>query len=261
MKTKPTYKESSSESDSPYFADNNKSVRQTRRHKAKRESRQARKKREIEREWNHKATFAYMTRRATFWMERALKAEKELKEREIAANELAERELAESLLRALCENSRSPSPNPSPSSQPSVTSELPLHTTFMRSNNVSPTSSTSSNPLTPGSSELPDCDVTAVPFNEFFPELAPFWKRVIARTNTGSVMVEDGYDVFAHAPYDGNSFSAWLESVVRAGFANEEFWEDLKNPATKMSGRNGRRAPNYLHVQRPDCPDLAQFWK
>ncbi|KAH6949022.1 hypothetical protein DER45DRAFT_545265 [Fusarium avenaceum] len=261
MKTKPTYKESSPESDSPYFADNDKSVRRTRRNKAKRESRQARKKREIEREWNHKATFAYMTRRATFWMERALKAEKELKERDLAENELAERELAESLHRALCENSRSPSPSLSPSSQPSVTSEPPLHTTFMRSNNVSPTSSTPLDPLTPGSSEVPDCDVTAVPFKEFFPELAPFWKRVIARTNTGSVMVEDGYDVFAHAPYNGNSFSAWLESVVRAGFANEEFWEDLKNPAGKMSGRNGRRPPNYLHVQRPDCPDLAQFWK
>ncbi|KAH7246483.1 hypothetical protein BKA59DRAFT_512449 [Fusarium tricinctum] len=256
MKTKPTYKESSSGSDSPYFADNDKPVRKAQRNKARRESRQARRRREIEREWNHKATSAYMARRATYWIERALKAEKELKEREFAENELAERELAESLHRAPCENSRSPSP----SSQPSVNCELPLHTTFMRSNNVFPTLSTSSSPPKSGSSEVPGCDVTAVPFSEFFPELAPFWTRVIARTNTGSVMVEDGYDVFAHAPYDGNSFSAWLKSVVRAGFTNEEFWEDLKNPAGKMSGRNGRRPPNYLHVQRPDCPDLAQFW-
>jgi hypothetical protein len=252
MKTKPTYKDSSSSSDSPYFADNDKSVRKTQRNKAKRESRQARRRREIEREWNHKVTLAYLTRRAAYWMERALKAENEVKEREVAANELAERELAESLHRALCGDSQSPSPSPSPSLQSSVTSELPLHTTLIGSNNASPTSA---------ASEVPDCDVTAVPFNEFFPELAPFWKRVIARNNTGSLMIADGYDVFAHAPYDGNSFSAWLESVVRTGFANEEFWEDLKNPARKMAGQNHRRSPNYLYVQRPDCPDLAHFWQ
>lgn len=124
MKTKPTYKESSSNSDSPCFADNEKSVRKTQRDKAKRESRQARRRREIEREWNHKTTFAYLNKRAAYWMERALKAETKLKEREVTENELAERELAESLHRALCGNSRSPSP----SSLPSVTSELPLHT-------------------------------------------------------------------------------------------------------------------------------------
>jgi hypothetical protein len=247
MKTKPTYKESPSSSDSPYFADNDKSVRKPQQNKAKRESRQARRRREIEREWNHRATFAYLNRRAAYWMERALKAENKLKEREVAENELAE-----SLHRALCGNSRSPSRSPSPSPQSSVTSELPLDTTFTRSNNVSPTSA---------SSEVFDCDVTAIPFKEFFPELAPFWKRVIARNRTGSVMVEDGYDVLAYAPYDGNSFSTWLESVVRTGFANEQFWEDLKNPALKMAVQNHRRPPNDLYVQRPDCPDLTHFWQ
>lgn len=74
-------------------------------------------------------------------------------------------------------------------------------------------------------------------------------------------MVEDGYDIFAHAPYDGNSFSAWLESVFRTRFANEEIWEDLENPARRMAVQNHRRPPNYLYVQRLDCPYLVRFWQ
>ncbi|KAM0211038.1 hypothetical protein ACHAPQ_003764 [Fusarium lateritium] len=201
MKTKPTYKKSPSDSDSPYFADTYKSVRKTQRNKAKRESRQDRRRREIKREWDHKATFACMTRRVAHWMERALKAENELKEREIAEKELAENEPAEELHRALCDNSQRPSPNP----RSSVTNGRPFQTMFMRNSSVSLIPSTSITRAS-ASAEVPGCDFTAVPFDEFLSELESSRKRAAARR----------------------------------GVANEEFWKNLENPAGKTAVQNHR---------------------
>ncbi|KAM0228105.1 hypothetical protein ACHAP5_012026 [Fusarium lateritium] len=201
MKTKPTYEKSPSDSDSPYFADNYKSVRKTQRNKAKRESRQVRKRREIKREWDHKATFACMNRRVAHWMERALKAENELKEREIAEKELAENELAEELHRALCDNSQRPSPKP----QSSVTNGPPFQTMFMRNTNVSLIPSTSITRAS-ASAEVPTYDFTAVSFDKFLSELKSSRKRVALRTE----------------------------------FAYQELWKIIENRAGKTAVQNRR---------------------